>query len=102
MLTVTGTVGSSGKYLISGSAICHGHGCLKLVFENKTSGTNLSLHAGLLSDFNSGAQAQRLSDSGGPGFMFLTITDVHTLAGKFLYVIREVGSADAQFQLTVE
>lgn len=102
MLKLTGTVGSSGKYLISGSAICHGHGCLKLVFENKTPGTNLSLHAGSLPEFNSGAPGQRLSDSGGPGFMFLTITDVHTLAGKFLYVMRDVGSTDATFELNLE
>ncbi|MBV9671035.1 MAG: hypothetical protein JOZ43_08780 [Acidobacteriales bacterium] len=102
MLKVTGTVGASGKYLVSGSAICHGHGCLKMVFENKTSGTNLSLHAGLISEFNSGAQALRLSDSGGPGFAFLVFADVQTLAGKFLYVMRDVGTGDAVFELQVE
>jgi hypothetical protein len=36
------------------------------------------------------------------GFKFLTITDTHALTGKIIYVLREVGSASAQFTLTVD
>jgi hypothetical protein len=43
-----------------------------------------------------------LSDSGGPGFVFLTIIDAATLNGMQLYVLRAVGSAAAEFTLTIE
>jgi hypothetical protein len=69
------------------------HTVLKIVFENRTSGTNLGLFAG------GGLQ---LSDSGGPGFQFLTIIGTHKLSGKVIFVRREVGTADSQFALTVD
>lgn len=103
MIQLTGTVGSSGKYLLTGMAVdTHVHSVLKLAFENNTAGVNLALCAGTDADFAAGNPALQLSDSGGPGFQFLTIIDTHKLAGKLLYVLREVGSADAQFTVTVE
>jgi len=103
MITITGTVGSSGKYLVTGIPVdTHIHSVLKLSFENNTSGTNLSLSAGTDADFTAGIPGLILSDSGGPGFVFLTITDTHALAGKIIYVLRAVGSADSQFTLIVD
>jgi hypothetical protein len=78
------------------------HAVLKLAFENNTAGTNLSLCAGTDADFSAGTAGITLSDSGGPGFKFLTIIDTHALSGTILYVLREVGSADSQFTLTVD
>jgi hypothetical protein len=75
---------------------------LKIAFENRTSGTNLALIAGTEANFTSGTGGTQLSDSGGPGFQFLTITDAHQLSGKVIFVRREVGSADSQFALTIE
>ena len=49
-----------------------------------------------------GSGGLQLSDSGGPGFQFLTIIDTHKLSGKVIFVRREVGSADSQFALTIE
>lgn len=43
-----------------------------------------------------------LSDSGGPGFRFLTLIDPAMLSGKLLYAIREVGDVPAQFALTID
>ena len=103
MITITGTVGSSGKYLVTGSPVdAQANSVLKLAFENKTSGTNLGLFAGTEADFASGTGGTQLSDSGGPGFQFLTITDAHKLSGKIIFVRREVGSANSQFTLTVD
>lgn len=103
MITLTGTVGSSGKYLLTGMPVdTHTHSVLKIVFENNTAGTNLALCAGSDADFTAGNAGLQMSDSGGPGFQFLTIIDTHRLAGKVIYVLREVGSADAQFTLRVE
>ena len=103
MITVTGTVGSSGKYLVTGMPVnTKTHTVLKIAFENKTSGTNLGLVAGTDADFAAGTGGLQLSDSGGPGFQFLTIIDTHKLSGKIIYVLREVGSADSQFSLTIE
>ena len=43
MITITGTVGSSGKYLISGTPVnTTTDAVLKIAFENNTSGTNLA------------------------------------------------------------
>src|SRR5215470_13250906 len=79
-IIVTGTVGPSGKYLVSGMPVTTTTATvLKLSFENKTSGTNLELCAGTPADFASGTCSIRLSDSGGPGFVFLTITDTSQL-----------------------
>jgi hypothetical protein len=103
MITITGTVGSSGKYLVTGIPIdTQTHAVLKMVFENRTSGTNLGLFAGTDADFTSGSGGLELSDSGGPGFQFLTIIDTNKLSGKIIFVRREVGTADSQFALTVD
>ena len=103
MITITGTVGTSGKYLVTGIPIdTKTHTILKIVFENRTSGTNLGLFAGTDADFTSGSGGLELSDSGGPGFQFLTIIDSHKLAGQIIFVRREVGSADSQFALTID
>jgi hypothetical protein len=103
MFTITGTVGTDGKYLVTGMPVnTTTHAVLKIAFENDTAGTNLSLCAGSDADFSVGTAGITLSDSGGPGFKFLTIIDTHALSGKILYVLREVGSADSQFTLTVD
>jgi len=103
MINLTGTVGGSGKYLVTGMPVdTKTHTVLKIVFENKTSGTNLALFAGTDAEFAAGTGGVRLSDSGGPGFQFLTIIDTHKLSGKIIYVLREVGTANSLFSLTVE
>jgi hypothetical protein len=78
------------------------HTVLKMVFENRTAGTNLGLFAGTDADFTSGSGGLELSDSGGPGFQFLTLIDTNKLSGKIIFVRREVGSADSQFTLTID
>ena len=101
--TITGTLEASGKYLVSGAPVTTTTGAvLKISFENNTAGTILELCAGNAADFGSGACPLRLSDSGGPGFVFLTIVDTPALSGKVIYVIREVGVAAATFHLTIE
>jgi hypothetical protein len=101
--TITGAVGSSGKYLVTGAPVTTTAATvLKLSFENKTSGTNLELCAGTAADFAAGTCALRLSDSGGPGFVFLTITDTSQLSGKIIFVQRAVGAAVSEFALTVD
>ena len=103
MFTITGTVGSSGKYLVTGMPVdTKSHAVLKIAFENNTSGTNLGLFAGTDAQFASGSGGLQLSDSGGPGFQFLTIIDTHKLSGKIIFVRREIGSANSQFTLTVD
>ena len=102
MITITGTVGSNGKSLVTSIPV-HSSvpAVLKLTFENNTSGTNLALVAGTAEDFEQGTGTD-ISDSGGPGFRFLTILDTGQLDGKHLYVRREVGSADSQYTLTLD
>lgn len=103
MITITGIVGSTGKYLVTGMPVeTKTHAVLKLSFENLTAGTNLQLCSGSTADFAAGTAGTQLSDSGGPGFIFLTIIDTHKLAGQVIYVLRAVGSADSQFQLIVD
>jgi len=103
MINLTGTVGASGKYLVTGTPVdTKTHTVLKIVFENKTAGTNLGLFAGTDADFAAGTGGLQLSDSGGPGFQFLTIIDTHKISGKIIFVLREVGTADSVFSLTVE
>jgi hypothetical protein len=103
MIKITGTVGSSGKYLVTGIPVdTQTHTVLKIAFENNTAGTNLALCAGTDANFTAGTVGMQLSDSGGPGFQFLTIIDTHKLAGKIIYVLRAVGSADSQFTINVE
>jgi hypothetical protein len=103
MIKLTGTVGAAGKYLVTGIPVStQTHTVLKLTFENNTSGTNLALCAGSDADFLAGTAGITLSDSGGPGFQFLTIIDTHRLSGKVIYVLRQVGTADSQFTLIVD
>src|SRR5215469_6833085 len=103
MITITGTVGSVGKYLVTGIPVdTKANAVLKMSFENNTSGTNLALFAGTNADFESASGGMQLSDSGGPGFRFLTIIDTQQLSGKIIFVRREVGSANSQFTLIVE
>jgi hypothetical protein len=103
MFTITGTVGADGKYLVTGIPVTtETHTVLKFAFENNTAGANLALCAGSDADFSAGMAGITLSDSGGPEFKFLTIIDTHALSGKIIYVLRAVGSADAQFTLTVD
>jgi hypothetical protein len=100
-VTITGV--ASPKYLITSTpVISDGDGVLKMTFENRTPGTNVSLCMGTMDDFAQGKCATHLSGSGGPGFRFLTIIDARELSGKVLYAIRAVGTAPAQFVLTVE
>ena len=103
MIVITGTVGSGGKYLVTGIPVdTKTHTVLKIAFENNTAGTNLQLCAGTNADFAAGTAGLPLSDSGGPGFRFLTIIDTHNLSGKIIYVLRAVGSADSQFTINIE
>src|ERR1700682_3280298 len=103
MITITGTVGRSGKYLVTGiSDDTNAHTVVKIAFENNTGGTNLALCAGKDADFAAGTVGLQLSSSGGPGFQFLTIIDTNMLSGKIIYVLREVGSADSQFTINIE
>jgi hypothetical protein len=103
MITITSNVGSTGKYLVT-SVPVHSKidAVLKIAFENNTAGTNLGLFAGTAAQFASGTGGTQLSDSGGPGFQFLTITDVASLAGLQLFVRRLVGAASSNFTLTVD
>ncbi len=103
MITITGTVGSSGKYLVTGMPVTtKTHSVLKVAFENNTGGTNLVLCMGTNANFAAGTVGIRLSDSGGPGFQFLTIIDTSRLVGKIIYVLRAVGSANSQFTINIE
>jgi hypothetical protein len=103
MFTITGTVAAPGKYLVTGMPFnTQSHTPLRLAFENNTAGTNLALCAGSDADFNAGQPGMRLSDSGGPGFKFLTILDASVLSGKVIYVLREVGTAPSQFTLMMD
>ncbi len=103
MITITGTVGSSGKYLVTGMPVnATANAVLKIAFQNNTAGTNLALCAGTDADFAAGHAAMQLSDSGGPGFQFLTIIDVQKIQGKIVYVLRAVGTANASFTINIE
>lgn len=100
-LTITGTTGA--KYLLSGSAIsAPSTAVFNISFENNTAGTNLSLCVGTETDFAAGTCATELASSGGPGFTFLAITSGTNLNGKWIYVIRNVGSAASNFTVTIE
>ena len=103
MITITGQVGTSGKYLVTGTPVTTtAHAVLKIAFENNTAGTNLALVAGTPAQFASGTGGTQLSDSGGPGFQFLSIIDTQSLAGQVLFVRRMVGTATAEFVLTID
>jgi hypothetical protein len=103
MITITGTVGPSGKYLVTAIPVkTTSTTLLKLSFENNTAGTNLALFSGTNANFTSGTGGTQISDSGGPGFTFLTILDAKALSGKVLFVKREVGAAASTFTLVVD
>jgi hypothetical protein len=103
VITITGTVGASGKYLVTSIPV-HSKvdAVLKISFENNTGGTNLALIAGTNAQFTSGTGGTQISDSGGPGFRFLTIIDTATLSGLQLFVRRAVGAAASDFTLVVD
>ena len=91
------------QYLISGAPVkLAGEAVLKLVFETRTPGTNVQLCAGSIEDFAQGKCTVVLSDSGGPGFAFLTLVEARELSGKVLYAMRAVGTVPAEFSLTIE
>jgi hypothetical protein len=103
MITITGTVGAGGKYLVTSIPVDTTVATvLKITFENNTAGTNLALWAGTLAQFGAGTGTIRLSDSGGPGFQFLTIIDTQKIANMAIYVIRAVGTAVSKFTITIE
>jgi hypothetical protein len=90
-------------YLISAMPeILAGDAVLRILFEARTSGTNVALCAGTMDDAARGKCSMPVSGSGGPGFRFLTLLEVAELSGKVLYVIREVGDLPAQFALTID
>jgi hypothetical protein len=102
MITITGTVGATG-YLVTGMPVTTAtQTVLKITFECGTAGTNVALCAGTIAEFTAGAVGLRLSDSGGPGFRFLTIIGTEQILGKVIYVLRMVGTAPAQFTLTID
>jgi len=102
MLTITGTVGSNGKYLVSGIQVGKvPDTLLKITFENNTSGTNLELCYGSWEDFEAGT-GTRINGSGGPGYRFLTLINAKQLVNKNIYVLRKVGTANSQFTVNVE
>jgi hypothetical protein len=103
MITITGTVGNTGKFLVTGMPVdTKTPAVVKIAFENNTGGTNLALCAGTLANFTAATIGTQLSDSGGPGFQFLTIVDVSLLAGQVIYVLRTVGSAASSFTINIE
>jgi hypothetical protein len=103
MSVITGIVGNSGKYLVTGMPVdTQVHAAFKITFENNTSGTNLGLYEGTYADFSAPKGGTQLSGSGGPGHRFLTIIDAQKLSGKIIFVRRDVGTADSEFTLTIE
>ena len=103
MTAITGSVGASGKCLVTGAPVTTTTPAVfKISFQNNTAGTHLSLCAGTNANFNAGQPGLLLSASGGPGYQFLTIVDTGQLSGKNIYVLRTVGTAVAQFTLTID
>ena len=102
-LTITGTV-SAKKYLLSGVPVQSAgtSTVLKISFETTTAGSNLELCAGTMTNFNAGICGTPLSDSGGPGFTFLSLIDSASLNGQVIYVLQDVGTGAAGFSVTIE
>jgi hypothetical protein len=102
MITITGTVGASGKYLVTGMPVdTQLHAVFKIPFENKTSGTNLGLFAGTDADF---ASKRAESSYQAPAVRASNSCD-HRYPRAFrqiIFVRREPGSANSVFSLTVE
>lgn len=91
------------KYLITGMPeILASDAVLRILFETKTSGTNVALCAGTRDDAARGQCSMYVSGSGGPGYRFLTLVDAAALSGRVLYAVREVGDVPAQFALTID
>jgi len=102
-VTITGTVPANGKYVISAATLSiTTHAVLKITFQTLTPGTNLSFCAGSDSQFNAKHCGMMLGISGGGGYTSLSIIDAANLNGMILYVIRDVGSADSKFTITIE
>jgi hypothetical protein len=70
-------------------------------FEDNTAGTNLALCAGTIAQFDAGTCGTELAGSGGPGFTFLAVQDAAKLNGKWIYVVRNVGSVAAKFTIVI-
>jgi hypothetical protein len=103
MFTITGNVAAGGSYLVTGMPVdTKSHAVLKLAFENNTAGSNVALCAGTAAQLSARTFTFRLSDSGGPGFKFLTIIDANLLSGLNIYVLSLVGTVPAEFTLTVD
>jgi hypothetical protein len=103
MFTITGNVAAGGSYLMTGMPVdTKSHAVLKLAFENNTAGSNVALCAGTAAQLSARTFTFRLSDSGGPGFKFLTIIDANLLSGLNIYVLSLVGTVPAEFTLTVD
>jgi hypothetical protein len=75
---------------------------LKLRFENRTSGTNLSLCSGTEQEFSEGSCPMQFSSSGGAGSAFLTLVSTAELGGKKIWVKNNGPVRPAIFTLTVE
>jgi len=102
MLTLTGVVGPTGKYLVTGAPVSLPPNVpLKIAFECNTAGVNLSLEFGTTAQFTAGAGTP-ISDSGGPGFQFLSLLNSSQLAGQVLWVRRDVGTANAAFTIWID
>jgi hypothetical protein len=102
MLTITGVVGPTGKYLVTGVPISLPPNVpVKIAFECNTAGVNVALEFGTTAQFTAGTGTQ-ISDSGGPGFQFLTLLNSSQLAGQVLWVRRAVGSTNAAFTVWID
>jgi len=100
-VTITDTV--SGAFLVSGAKISTAtHSNVKISFSNNTAGTNLELCAGTTAQFSAKVCGTVVSDSGGPGFNFLTLVDLVEYNDKYLYVLEVSGTEAASFTLTIE
>jgi hypothetical protein len=89
-------------YVTENQVVAKGDTIFKIIFEDKTSGTNLLLCAGTKTDYDSGNCAITLSTSAGPGWQYQRIIDGKTIQGKILFVIRHSGTTLSQFVLTIE
>jgi hypothetical protein len=105
MLTLTGVVGPTGHYVVTGAPVSLPPNVpVKIIFECNTAGVNLSLEFGTPAQFASlasGAGTQ-VSGSGAPGLQFLTMLNSSQLAGQILWVSRTAGTANAAFTLWID
>lgn len=101
-LTISGTTGAKALVSASPAIVPTATTVLRISFEDKTPGTNLSFCAGTTADFTAGKCPMLLGASGGPGFQSLAVVEASQLNGKALYIIRNVGAVNAQFTLIIE